>query len=88
MKAVAESPNFNDVKMFGARHKSSIEYVQELEKTCITKLGIPENVIEATPRSVELDASESFYKDSLSLRREDALLGFVLIAFWPSPKDG
>jgi len=82
MKAVSEAPDFNEVKTFGARHKSSIEYAQKLEETCITMLGIPESTIKATPRSVELERSENFYKDYLSLRREDALLGSVSISSW------
>ena len=77
MKAVSESPNFEDVEMFGARHKSSIEYIKKLKEICVTILGIPESAFETTPRSVELDASENFYKDSLSVQREDALLGCV-----------
>ena len=86
MKAVSEAPDFKDVETFDIRHKSSIEYVKELKKICITMLGIPESTIETTPRSVELDASESFYKDSLSHRRGDALLGFVPISFWKLQK--
>ena len=77
MMAVAASPNFKDVETFEYRHKSSIEYVKKLKEICITMLGIPEGTVEATPRSVELDTSERFYKDSL--RNDDALLGFVSI---------
>ena len=88
MKAVAESPNFKDVEMFGVRHKSSIEYINELKEICVTMLGIPESTIETTPRSIELDRSENFYKDYLALRREDALLGFVSIAFWRLQEQG
>ena len=79
MIAVAASPNFEDVETFEFRHKSSIEYAKKLKEICITMLGISEKTIKATCRSVELDASERFYKDSL--RNEDALLGFVLICF-------
>lgn len=79
MNAVAASPNFEDVETFEFRHKSSIEYVKKIKEICITMLGIPETIIKNTPRSVELDASERFYQDSL--RNENALLGFVLICF-------
>jgi len=78
MVAVAASPNFKDVEKFGFRHESSIEYVNKLKEICITMLGIPESTIDATLRSVQLDASENFYKTSI--RQEDALLGFVSTA--------
>ncbi|KAF8153715.1 hypothetical protein K438DRAFT_1987423 [Mycena galopus ATCC 62051] len=77
MNAVAASPNFADVETFEFRHKSSLEYVTKLKETCSTLLGIPETTMKTTPRSVELDASERFYKDSL--RNEDALLGYYVV---------
>ncbi|KAF8145103.1 hypothetical protein K438DRAFT_1992151 [Mycena galopus ATCC 62051] len=79
MNAVASSPNFADIETFEFRHKSSIEYVKKLKEICITMLGIPESTIKTTPRSVQLDTSERFYKDCL--RNEDALLAFVCIFF-------
>jgi thiaminase len=77
MTAVAATPNFKDLETFEFRHNSSIEYIAKLKEICITMLGISESTLESTPRSVQLDASERFYKDSL--RNEDALLGFVSI---------
>lgn len=77
MIAVASSPRYEDVKTFGLRHQSSIEYVDSLKEICISMLGIPESTIESTLRSVQLDASENFYKTAV--RQEDALLGFVII---------
>lgn len=81
MTAVATSSNFKDIETFEARNKASIEYVDKLKEICITMLGIPESTIDTAPRSVELDASENFYKSSLVLRHEDALLGFVSFCF-------
>ncbi|KAJ7235013.1 hypothetical protein B0H12DRAFT_1327574 [Mycena haematopus] len=77
MSAVATSPNFKDVETFEFRHKSSLEYVKHLQETCVTMLGIPESTINNTPRSVELDASERFYQDSL--RNEHAMLGYYVV---------
>ncbi|KAF8217136.1 hypothetical protein K438DRAFT_411856 [Mycena galopus ATCC 62051] len=79
MKAVAAAPNFKDVEAFDSRHKASLEYVKKLKETCVTMLGIPEDIMESTPRSVQLDTTEHFYKNTL--RDEDALLAFVLICF-------
>ena len=82
MIAVAAAPSFTDVEMFGKRHKSSIEYVKELKEICITMLGIPESTVDTIPRSVELHASEDFYKGSLTLLPDDVkLLGLVSICF-------
>lgn len=82
MTAVAAAPSFKDVETFGKRHKSSIEYVKELKKICITMLGIPESTVDTAQRSVELHASEDFYKGSLTLLPDDLkLLGFVSICF-------
>jgi thiaminase len=81
MRAVASSPNFKDIETFHKRHEKSLDYVTRLKDTCITKLGISETTIEATERSVELDASENYYMDSLTIRQEDALLGFA-VCFW------
>ncbi|KAF8149743.1 hypothetical protein K438DRAFT_1779223 [Mycena galopus ATCC 62051] len=77
MNAVASSPNFADIETFEFRHKSSIEYVKKLKEICITMLGIPESTIKNTPRSVQLDTSERFYKDCL--RNEDALLAYYVV---------
>ncbi|KAF8136871.1 hypothetical protein K438DRAFT_1786440 [Mycena galopus ATCC 62051] len=77
MMAFAASPSIEDIKDFGVRHKSSLKYVENLEKICSSMLGIPESTMNTIPRSVELDASEHFYKDSL--RNEDALLGYYIV---------
>ncbi|KAJ7796428.1 hypothetical protein B0H14DRAFT_3158061 [Mycena olivaceomarginata] len=77
MMAVAASPEYEALEIFSVRHKSSLEYVEKLKEICITMLGIPESTINATPRSVELDASECFYM--ACLRKEDALLGYYVV---------
>ena len=82
MTAVAASPNFKDIETFEYRHKSSLESVKKLKEVCVNMLGLSESIIENTPRSVELDASENFYKGSLTLRHEDATLGSVRICVW------
>jgi hypothetical protein len=81
MMAVATSLNFKDIETFEYRHKSSLEYVTKLKEVCVNMLGLSESTIENTPRSVELDASENFYKGALTLRHEDAMFGFVRICF-------
>ncbi|KAG6843489.1 hypothetical protein H0H87_003921 [Tephrocybe sp. NHM501043] len=80
MLAVARSPNFKDVEIFAKRHESSLEYVKESKKTLISKLGVPEDVIAATPRSKNLGQSEKFYMDAV--REDDAYLAFVLPSYW------
>ena len=79
MIAVAASPSFKDVENFGYRHESSIDYVKKLKEICITILGVSESTLDATPRSIQVDASEHFYKDKV--QKEDALLGFVSTCF-------
>ncbi|KAJ7213938.1 hypothetical protein GGX14DRAFT_444650, partial [Mycena pura] len=81
MIAVAASPDVEDVKTFGSRHKSSLEYIQKLQDICVTMLGIPVSTITSTQPSVQLDTSERFYKETLRLANDDVLLAFVLIRF-------
>ncbi|KAJ7722699.1 hypothetical protein B0H16DRAFT_1599958, partial [Mycena metata] len=76
MKAVSEGSD-KDIEEFGVRHKSSLEQVKKLKATCVTMLSVPESIIEATPRSVELDTTEQFYKTAL--RGEDALLAYYVV---------
>ncbi|KAF7306288.1 Heme oxygenase-like protein [Mycena indigotica] len=77
MMSVAEASDFDAVEGFEYRHKSSIEYVTKLKEVCMTMLGITEETIKATKQSVQLDASQRFYKDSL--RNEHALLGYYVV---------
>ncbi|KAI6160606.1 hypothetical protein EDD17DRAFT_1600181 [Pisolithus thermaeus] len=79
MIAVGESPDFKDVTGFFPRHKKSLEYVDNLKTICITKLGVPASIIEATPRSDELKTSERFYKLALHDRHEEALFGYYIV---------
>ncbi|KAJ7767625.1 hypothetical protein B0H16DRAFT_334001 [Mycena metata] len=76
MKAVSEGSD-KDVEEFGVRHKSSLKQIERLKATCVTMLSVPESIIEATLRSVELDTTEQFYKTAL--RGEDALLAYYVI---------
>ncbi|KIK17688.1 hypothetical protein PISMIDRAFT_24847 [Pisolithus microcarpus 441] len=82
MIAAGNAHDFEEVRAFDARHKKSLQYVDNLKTICITKLGIPTSIIEATPRSDELKTSERFYKVALQDRHEDALFGFVSICFF------
>ncbi|KAI6009768.1 hypothetical protein BKA83DRAFT_4415326 [Pisolithus microcarpus] len=79
MIAAAESDDFEEVRAFDARHKKSLQYVDSLKTICITKLGIPASIIEATPRSDELKTSERFYKVALHDRHEDAFFGYYVV---------
>ena len=79
MAAVAWFPNFKDVENFLPRHMSSLEYVTKSKEILTSMLGIPENIIDTTPRSKNLDASEKFYRDSV--QKEDAFFGFVPTCF-------
>jgi len=75
MAAVARSPNFKDIENFAPRHMSSLEYVKKSKEVLISMLGVPESIIDTTPRSKNLDASEKYYLSSV--RDEDAFFGFV-----------
>jgi hypothetical protein len=79
MAAVARSPNFKDVENFVPRHTSSLEYVKKSKETLISMLGVPETIIDTTPRSKHLDASEKYYMTSV--REEDAFFAFVSVCF-------
>ncbi|KAJ7711315.1 hypothetical protein B0H16DRAFT_1480421 [Mycena metata] len=76
MKAVSEGSD-NDVEAFGVRHKASLEQIKRLKEICVTMLGIPESIMEATPRSVALDTTEHFFKTVL--QGEDALLAYYVV---------
>jgi len=79
MGAVARSPNFKDVENFVPRHMSSLEYVKKSKEILISMLGVPESIIDTTPRSKNLDASEKYYMTSV--REEDAFFAFVSACF-------
>ncbi|KAI6107725.1 hypothetical protein EV401DRAFT_429959 [Pisolithus croceorrhizus] len=79
MIAAGESHDFEEVRGFFPRHKRSLEYVDNLKTICITKLGVPASIIEATPQSDELRTSERFYKLALHDRHEEALFGYYLV---------
>ena len=82
MAAVAQSPNFEDVTNFVPRHMSSLEYVKKTREILISMLGVPESIIDNTPRSKNLDASEKYYLDSV--KGEDAFFAFVSACFKPT----
>lgn len=75
MSAVARAKKWEDIENFMPRHESSLKYVTELEKTIISKLGVPKDIIKATPRSEAVQESERFYMNSV--RDEDAFFAFV-----------
>jgi hypothetical protein len=80
MAAVALSPAGNsnyykNIATFDKRHASSLEYVRKSREILISMLGVPESIIDATPRSVQVDSSDDYYMNTI--RREDAFLGFV-----------
>ncbi|KAJ7878010.1 hypothetical protein B0H14DRAFT_2712387 [Mycena olivaceomarginata] len=77
MAAAAWSDSFTDVKNFVPRHMSSLEYVTKSKEILISMLGIPENIIDTTPRSKNLDASEKFYRDSI--QKEDAFFAYYVV---------
>ncbi|KAG6843380.1 hypothetical protein H0H87_005260, partial [Tephrocybe sp. NHM501043] len=77
MLAVARSPSFKEVEIFSKRHESSLKYVKESRKTLVSKLGVPEDVIDDTPRSKNLEQSEKFYKDAVG--EDDAYLAYYVV---------
>ncbi|KAJ7722689.1 hypothetical protein B0H16DRAFT_346998 [Mycena metata] len=64
-----------EVEGFDVRYK--VEYTNKLMETCGTMLGVSKSTMEATPRSVELDASERFYRKAL--QDDNAWLGYYVI---------
>ncbi|KAJ7765234.1 hypothetical protein B0H16DRAFT_414896 [Mycena metata] len=64
-----------EVESFDVRYK--VEYTNKLVETCGTMLGVPKSTMEATPRSVELDASERFYRKAL--QDDNAWLGYYIL---------
>ena len=79
MKAVSQSPDFKDLEDFNKRHEKSLAYVKESKEILISMLGVPENVIGATPRSENLVASEEFYHSFVE--GKNALFAFVSTCF-------
>ncbi|KAJ7740814.1 hypothetical protein B0H16DRAFT_1757534 [Mycena metata] len=64
-----------EVEGFDVRYK--VEYTNKLVEICGTMLGVPKSTMEATPRSVELDASERFYRKAL--QDDNAWLGYYVL---------
>ena len=79
MTAAAQSKNFKDVLDFAPRHESSLQYIKKSKEILISMLGVPEGIIDTTPRSKNLDASEKYYMKYL--QTEDAYLAFVSACF-------
>ncbi|KAJ7039977.1 hypothetical protein C8F04DRAFT_1391981 [Mycena alexandri] len=77
MAAAAWSDSFTDIKNFLPRHMSSLEYVRKSKEILISMLGVPEDIIDTTPRSKNLDASEKFYRDSI--QKEDAFFAYYIV---------
>ncbi|KAM6491916.1 hypothetical protein JOM56_012554 [Amanita muscaria] len=77
MAAVAQSSNFKDVENFVPRHMSSLEYVKKSKEILISMLGVPESIIDTTPQSKHLDASEKYYMSSI--RQEDAFFAYYVV---------
>ncbi|KAJ7762886.1 hypothetical protein B0H16DRAFT_1805605 [Mycena metata] len=63
------------IEAFDVRYK--IEYQNKLKETCRTMLGVSQNTMEATPRSVELDTTERVYRKVL--QDDNAWLGYYII---------
>lgn len=77
MSAVARAPTFEDIKNFIPRHQSSLEYVRKSKETLVTKLGVPEKIIDSTKPSKELEASEEFYVTYL--QKDDPYFAYYII---------
>ncbi|KAF7306280.1 Heme oxygenase-like protein [Mycena indigotica] len=71
------SSDYAQVEAFGFRHKSSMEYVKNLEDVCTTLLGITDETMKATQPSVQVETTQNFYTDCL--RNKDPVLGYYVV---------
>ncbi|KAK7050657.1 heme oxygenase-like protein [Favolaschia claudopus] len=77
MISAAGTHDFDAMKGFEFRHKSSIEYVTSLEETCTTMLGITKSMIDETKRSSAIKTSENYYMTTL--RSNNPVLGYYVV---------
>ncbi|KAJ7775548.1 hypothetical protein B0H16DRAFT_1713131 [Mycena metata] len=75
MSALGSGTYSKEIEEFDVRYK--VEYMRKLEEICSTMLGVPKSAMEATPRSVQLDTTERFYKKAL--QDDNAWLGYYII---------
>ncbi|KAK7050651.1 heme oxygenase-like protein [Favolaschia claudopus] len=77
ISAAAGTHDFDAMKGFEFRHKSSIEYVTSLEETCTTMLGITKSMIDETKRGSAIKTSENYYMTTL--RSNNPVLGYYVV---------
>ncbi|KAJ7511528.1 hypothetical protein B0H11DRAFT_707716 [Mycena galericulata] len=75
MLAIGTPAYGKEVEDFDVQRK--VKQTNKLMETCGTMLGIPKSTMEATPRSVQVDTSERYYKKVL--QNDNAWLGYYVV---------